>query len=364
MKTLSILLLGAMLVPAPAAASRLKDVAVLEGVRDNQLLGYGVVVGLNGTGDRRQTVFSVQTLTNMLQRMGISVSPDAIRVMNTAAVMVTANLPPFSRPGSKLDITVSAIGDASNLQGGVLLMTPLRGADGQTYAVAQGPVATGGFVAGGGGTNKVVNHPTVGRAADGAIIERAAPQVNLAGSIRWQLRSPDFTTATRVVAAIEKQFGGGGMAVAENGGTIRVVVPQAYHNREVQFIADMENLSLEVEQRARIILNEKTGTVVMGNEVTIRPTSVLHGGLTVEVQTEFVVSQPNALSSGGSTQVTPNVSVAAGEEKAKALNLTKGATVESLVKSLTGMGATVRDIIAILQALKAGGALDAEIELI
>jgi flagellar P-ring protein precursor FlgI len=355
-------LLGASL-PAPAA-SRLKDVANLEGVRDNQLIGYGVVVGLAGTGDRRQTVFSVQTLTNMLARMGVSVDPTAIRVMNTAAVMVTATLPPFARTGSRIDVTVSAIGDAGNLQGGVLLLTPLRGVDGQTYAVAQGPVTTGGFLASSMGSTKSLNHPTVGRTTDGAIIERNAPAPQVGPTLRWQLRQPDFTTACRVAEAIDKRFGNGvNIAVAENSGSVRVSVPSSFANREVQFIADMEHLTLEVERKARIVLNERTGTVVMGNEVTIRPASILHGALTVEIQTQYIVSQPLPFSQG-STQVAPDVKVNAGEEKAKSINLPNGATVEALVKSLTSIGATVRDVIAILQALKAGGALDAEIEVI
>ena len=362
---IALAILCCFLSPQPSfASSRLKDVAILEGVRDNQLIGYGVVVGLAGTGDRRQTVFSVQTLTNMLERMGVSVPPAAIRVMNTAAVMVTANLPAFSRPGNKIDITVSAIGDASNLQGGVLLLTPLRGVDGQTYAVAQGAVATGGFLASSQGSSKGLNHPTVGRTADGAVVERSGPAPQITGSLRWQLRQPDFTTATRVVQAIQKRFiDVPGLAQAENGGSIRVTIPAEFSNREVQFIAELENLTLDVERRAKIVLNERTGTVVMGNDVVLHPASVLHGALTVEVQTEFIVSQPLPFSQGN-TQVVPDVKINAREEKAQGITLPKGATVEALVKSLTGIGATTRDVIAILQALKAAGAMDAEIELI
>jgi flagellar P-ring protein precursor FlgI len=278
--------------------------------------------------------------------------------------MVTSNLPPFARAGSKIDVTVSAIGDASNLQGGVLLLTPLRGVDGQTYAVAQGPVTTGGFVAASSGTSKSLNHPTVGRTSDGAIIERGAPAPQLGETLRWQLRQPDFTTALRVAAAIDKRFGrGAGLALAENSGSVRVTVPAEFKSREVQFISEMENLTLEVERRARIVLNERTGTVVMGSDVVLRPANILHGALTVEVQTTFIVSQP-APFAAGTTQVVPDVTVNAQEEKAKNINLPNGATVDALVKSLTAIGATTRDVIAILQALKAGGALDAEIEVI
>src|SRR6476646_6356963 len=241
--------------PAPAAA-RLKELVTFEGMRDNQLLGYGLVVGLAGTGDRRQTVFSAQSLTNILARMGVTVSPTAIRVNNTAAVMVTATLPPFAQPGSRLDVTAAAIGDCNNLQGGILVLTSLRGADGQVYAVAQGPVMTGGFVAGKSGSSQTVNHPTVGRAPAGAIVERAAPSVAPKGVIRLQLRQSDFTTTARIVEAVNHSFKGeAGPARAENSGVVAVAVPPDYSTRTIEFISALENLTVEADRPARVVIN-------------------------------------------------------------------------------------------------------------
>lgn len=347
------------------AGTRLKDVASLEGVRDNQLLGYGIVVGLNGTGDKRQTVFSSQTLTNILARMGASVPPTAILVRNMAAVMVTANLPPFAQPGIHIDITAAAIGDASNLQGGLLLLTPLKGADGQTYAVAQGAVVTGGFVAGRGGNTQTVNHPTVGRVPSGGIVERAAPSVPPSSRIRLQLRQADFTTAARLVLAVNKKFGTDGAAVAhaESSGLIVIDTPQSYAARPVEFVADLENIVIDADQPTRIVINERTGTIVLGKEVKISPVAILHGALSVEVRTTLDVSQPEPLSQG-KTAVVPQVSVAAKDEKAKNVVLQQGASVEELVRALQAIGSTARDVIAILQSLKAAGALEAELEVI
>jgi flagellar P-ring protein precursor FlgI len=284
--------------------------------------------------------------------------------MNTAAVMVTATLPAYARPGGKIDVLVSAVGDASNLQGGVLLLTPMRGGDGQTYAVAQGPVATGGFMTSAQGSSKSMNHPTVGRTMDGAIVERAAPTPEMKGAIRLQLRYPDFTTASTLAAAIENTFGKRqNLAVAESSGTVRVTIPPEFQGREVQFIAEMENVQLNVQRKAKVVVNERTGTIVFGGDIVLRPATILHGALTVDVQTDYSVSQPLPFSQGN-TQIVPEVKVNVAEEKARALTLPKGATVELLVRALTGIGATARDVIGILQAMKAGGALDAEIELI
>src|SRR5215470_4601892 len=229
-------LIVCLLFPAPVRAARLKDLVSIEGVRENQLIGYGLVVGLAGTGDRRQTLFSAQSLTNMLQRMGISVPATAIRVNNTAAVMVTATLPAFAQPGAHIDTTVAAIGDSSNLQGGILLLTSLRGADGQVYAVAQGPVVTGGFASGRGGASQTVNHPTVGRAPNGAIVEKAAPSVQPRDVVRLQLRGEDFTTSARIVEAVNKKFSGS-PAKAENAGLISITVPAEYASRTTKFVA-------------------------------------------------------------------------------------------------------------------------------
>lgn len=346
-------------------AVRLKDVTSVEGVRDNQLVGYGIVVGLNGTGDKRQTVFSAQSLTNMLVRMGVTVPPTAILVRNTAAVLVTGNLPPFAQPGVRIDVSAAAVGDASNLQGGLLVMTPLRAADGQTYAVAQGSVVTGGFVAGRGGNSQTLNHPTVGRLPGGAIVERPAPSSPPVGVVRLQVRQADFTTAARIVEALNKRFDPARRqaARAENAGLVTVTVPPDYAERRVEFLADLEALVVEADVSAKVIVNERTGTIVAGKDVKLMPTSILHGALTVEIKTTFAVSQPEALSAGKTT-VTPQITTSAKAEPAKNISLKPGATVEDLVRALMALGSTPRDIIAILQSLKAAGALEAELEVI
>ena len=349
---------------APAPAARLKDLVSIEGVRDNQLIGYGLVVGLAGTGDRRQAVFSAQSLTNMLERMGVSVPSTAIRVNNTAAVMVTATLPAFAQPGMHIDITAAAIGDASNLQGGILVLSSLRGADGQVYAIAQGPVMTGGFAAGRGGTSQTVNHPTVGRTPGGATVERAAPSLAPKSAIRLQIRQSDFTTASRIVAALNLRFTGEKpVARAENSGLVTVAVPAEYAARVTEFIAEIESLTVEADRPARVVINERTGTIVLGKDVRVAPVAILHGNLSVEIQTTVQVSQPNALAQG-TTEVVPQTTVAVKEEKARNILLKQGATVEDLVHSLAAIGSTPRDVIAILQSLRTAGALDAEIEVI
>jgi len=345
-------------------ATRLKDLVSIEGVRENQLVGYGVVVGLNRTGDKQQTVFSTQSLAALLEKMGVAVSGSAIKVANTAAVMVTATLPPFAQPGTRIDVTASAIGDASNLQGGVLLMTSLRGADGQVYAVAQGPIVTGGFVAGRGGVSQTVNHPTVGRSPGGATVERTAPSVQPVAKVRLQLRTADFTTAVRVAEGINKQFPAAApLASAENPAVVTVNAPDEWKSRMAAFIAAIEDVRVEVDAPARIVINERTGTIVMGKDVRIAPVAILHGNLSVEVQTDYLVSQPLP-NSRGTTEVVPQETVTARDEKAKNVSLGKGATVEELVRALTAIGSTARDIVAILQNLRAASALDAELEVI
>jgi len=348
----------------PANATRLKDLVTIEGVRENQLIGYGIVVGLAGTGDTQQTIFSNQSLTNILERMGVAVSPTYIMVKNTAAVMVTATLPAFAQPGMQIDTTIGAIGDARNLQGGILVMTSLRGADGQVYAVAQGPVVTGGFAAGRGGTSQTVNHPTVGRGPNGAIVERPAPSIAPKSVVRLQLRQYDFTTSARIVEAINKKFGGPvAPARAENAGLVAVAIPDEYAARSTEFLAELENLSVEADRPARVVVNERTGTIVLGKDVRIAPVAILHGKLSVEIQTRFEVSQPEPLSQGA-TEVVPQTAVGAREEKARNVVLKQGATVEELVRALAAIGSTPRDVIAILQALRAAGALEAEVEVI
>lgn len=362
------LILAPMLTRGAAAinpqAVRLKDLVTIEGVRTNQLIGYGLVVGLNGTGDRQQTVFSVQSLTNLLQRMGVSVNPGSITVKNTASVLVTATLPPFGQPGTTLDATVAAIGDASNLQGGLLVLTTLRGINGQVYATAQGPVVTGGFVAGRAANSQTVNHPTVGRIPNGASVERPAPSVAIGNTVRLQLRDADFTTAARVAEAVNQRFSEpGNIARAENSGLVSVSVPPQFSTRSIEFISELEHLSVQPDRVARVVVNERTGTVVLGKDVKIAPVAIMHGNLTVEIQTTFTVTEPVPFSSAP-TQVVPQTAVTAKDEKARNVVMKEGATVEELVKALAAIGSTTRDVIAILQNLRAAGALDAELEVI
>jgi flagellar P-ring protein precursor FlgI len=360
-------LLALAIAPPPrGTTTRIKELTSVEGVRENQLIGYGVIVGLAGTGDRLQTVFSAQTLSNLLQRMGISVPGTALRVANTAAVMVTATLPPFAQPGTRIDVTAASAGDSSNLQGGLLLLTPLKGPDGQIYAVAQGAVVTGGFGAGkSGGSSQVVNHPTVGRVVNGALVEKTAPSVTPGSELRLQLRMADFTTAARIAEAVNQRFASSGTptAHAENSALVSIKVPLSYAKRTIEFIADVEAIPVEADRVMKVVVNERTGTIVMGKEVRIAPTSILHGNLSVEIQTTLTVSQPAPLS-GGQTIVVPTVTVTAKEAPAKSVILKDGATVEELVRALTSIGSTPRDIIAILQALRASGALEAQMEVI
>jgi flagellar P-ring protein precursor FlgI len=359
------LLFMAIAPPPRSTAIRIKELTSIEGVRDNQLIGYGVIVGLAGTGDKFQTVFSSQTLSNLLQRMGISVPGVLLRVANTAAVMVTATLPPFAQSGTRIDVTAASAGDASNLQGGLLLLTPLKGPDGQIYAVAQGPVVTGGFGAGRSGSSQVVNHPTVGRVVNGALVEKTAPSIAPASELRLQLRTADFTTAARIAEAVNQRFASNNKppAHAENSALVAIQIPLSYSKRTIEFIADVEAITVEADRIMKVVVNERTGTIVMGKEVRIAPTAILHGNLSVEIQTTLAVSQPSPLSAGQTT-VVPIVTVTTKEPPAKSVILKEGATVEELVRALTSIGSTPRDIIAILQALRASGALEAEMEVI
>ena len=364
--SLAPILCVALLCCSASGASRIKDLVSIEGVRDNQLVGYGLVVGLAGTGDRQQTVFSVQSLTNILQRMGVTVPPAAIIVRNTAAVLVTATLPAFAQPGGKLDVDVAAIGDSSNLQGGLLILTPLRAANGRVFAVAQGSVVTGGFVAGRGGNSQTINHPTVGRLVDGAIIEQAPPSIAPTDSLNLQIRRPDFVTAARMADTINKRFGTSDQVAAHavNAGLVSVHLPGSFQGRTVDFVAAVENVELDADRSAKIAINERTGTIVLGGDVHIAPASILQGNLSVQIQTSYTVSQPAPFKSGGETVVVPEVNVTATQDKAKNVVLKEGATVDDLVHSLMAIGSTPRDIIAILQNLKAAGAIDAEIQIL
>lgn len=368
LRLLSIAAVAWLVSATPAAAKpegvRLKDLVSIEGVRPNQLVGYGLVVGLSGTGDSQQTFFSAQSLTNMLQRMGVSISPRLIMVRNTAAAMVTATLPPFAQPGTPIDVTVGAIGDARSLQGGLLVLTTLRGIDGQVFATAQGPVVTGGFTAGGRGNSQTVNHPTVGRIPGGALVERPAPSAPLGSVIHLELNQEDFTTAARIAAAVNQHFSSNApIAHADNAALVSVKVPAGYVSQTANFVATLEGLTVEPDRAARVVINERTGTVVLGQDVRIAPVAIMHGNLTVEIQTTFTAAPPGPFSNAPAT-VIPETTVNAQDQKARHVVLKQGATVEELVKALSAIGSTTRDVIAILENLRAAGALDAEIEVI
>jgi flagellar P-ring protein precursor FlgI len=352
------------LTPAlPARAIRLKDVASVKGVRENQLVGYGLVVGLNGTGDKSGTAFTIQSLASMLGKLGVGVDASLMKVKNVAAVMATGTLSPFARSGSATDVTLSSIGDASSLEGGTLVMTPLFGSDGQVYAIAQGPISTGGFSAGAGGSSVQKNHPTVGRISNGATIERELDYaIGQKNEFEIAFGRPDFTTAQRAVRAINAQFG---VAVAEarDSGTLRLRVPSGFESNVVGFLSEVEAIEIAPDEIAKVVLNERTGTVVMGANVRISQVAVSHGSLSVTISTTTSVSQPGAFS-GGTTAVVPNTDISAVEEPARLLLLGGGITINDLVRGLNAVGVTPRDLIAILQAIKAAGALSAALEII
>jgi flagellar P-ring protein precursor FlgI len=351
------------LLASGAQAARLKDLASVKGVRENQIIGYGLVVGLNGTGDRERTEFTVQSLTSLLGRMGIGVDSDLVRVRNVAAVMVTAMLHPFARAGSTLDAVVSSVGDASSLEGGTLLMTPLYGADGQVYAIAQGPLSVGGFSAAAGGSSVQKNHPTVGRIASGATVERELPY-GIQDKTRFELalRRADFTTARRVAERINARFGAT-VARARDPGTLDLSLAPGWEGDVVGFLAAVESLEIDPDRAARIVLNERTGTVVMGAEVGIRRVAVSHGNLSVTISATREVSQPEPFSLGETVPFT-NHDIVAEEEPARLAVVGGPVTVEELVRGLNALGVTPRDLIAILQAIQAAGALDAELEIL
>lgn len=343
---------------------RIKDIAEIEGVRGNQLIGYGLVIGLNRTGDKvQQNLYARQTLQNLLQRMGISTTVDTLRPENVATVLVTATLPPFARQGSKIDVLASSIGDARSLQGGTLIVTSLKGVDGQIYAIAQGALSIGGIAAGGSGNSVDVGHPTVGRVPNGATVERAvATDLAANGTITLVLRQDDFTTSARLSKAVNETFGTG-TARSLDGRNILVKVPNKYLDDNVTFISDLETVRVQTDVVAKVIINERTGTIIMGSNVRLSSVAISQGGVTVKIGTEFDVSQPNVLSRTGETAVTPRVDVNVKERKPESVILPDGATVEEVVRGLRAVGATARDIISILQAIKGAGALAADLEL-
>ncbi len=343
--------------------AHLKDVTSVEGIRDNPLMGYGLVAGLNGTGDRQQTIFSTQTLANMLQRMGVTVSPTTMLVHNIAAVFVTATLPPFARPGMRIDATISSIGDAKTLEGGTLLLTSLYGPDGQIYGIAQGGMVLGGYSTGGRGNTKQVNHPTVGRISGGVLVEReAVVSLRDVTAVSLLLHNPDYSTARDIAAVINKELGSDS-AHAVDSRRVEIAGIEKGLDSVPQLLARIEELQVPFTTPAKVIVNERTGTVVMGADVSLGPCSILHGSLAIEVTTHLEVSQPQPLGQG-QTEVAPQTTVKAQEGPAQAIHLEEGATVDELIRGLQSIGATARDIVAILQAIKAAGALQAELEIL
>ena len=343
--------------------TRIGNVSTVEGIRSNPLVGYGLVVGLNRTGDSQQTLFSTQSVANALRKLGVQVSGNLIQTRNVAAVFVTAQLPPFTRPGEQIDVNVASIGDAKSLQGGVLMMTPLDGPDGRVYAVAQGPLILGGFTAGATRANSVQeNHPTTGRIPGGASVEQDT-SIDLARmhTLSLLLREPDFMTAEETANAINQTLG---KPIATAIDSRRVDVSVAASGRDVPgLMAEIENIPIKVQEPARVVVNERTGTVVLGNNVTLGAASIMHGNLVVEITTTFQVSQP-APFSNGQTTVVPQTTVQASQSAARHVQLREGATVDELVNGLLAIGATPRDIAAILEALKVAGSLQAEVEVI
>ena len=384
------LILVVLLVASSGEGARLKDIAFFKGVRSNQLVGYGLVVGLNGTGDSTNVDFTIRSISNMLMRMGISIPQERLlltRPKNVAAVMVTAMLPPFSAIGNRIDVLVSSMGDATNLAGGTLLMTPIMGPDRQVYAVAQGALVTGGFaVSGASGSSVQKNHPTAGLISKGALIEKEVPII-LEGKkeLALTLFQPDFTTAEKVKEVINRTMGGGYSKCVDSA-TIKIAVPDSYQERVPEWMASLERLEVTPDFVAKVILNEKTGTVVLGEKVRISTVAVAHGNLSIQIKERYNVSQPLPFSPapgggasstvippregtgpivtpGGATVVTPESSISVKEEGKPMIILPTGADLGEVVKALNGIGATPRDLIAILQSIRAAGALQADLEI-
>lgn len=342
---------------------KIRDLTQIQGVRDNQLVGYGLAIGLNRTGDTQQTFFTVQTLANSLQRMGVQISPGVVVVKNVAAVFVTATLPPFARPGMKLDVTVSSVGDAKSIQGGVLLLTALRAANGEVYAEAQGALVVGGYSEGASGNSKSVNHPTVGRIAEGATIERdAAVDLSRFKTVSLLLQNPDFTAARDIADVINKEFGKP-VAAALDSRRIDVDVAACGANSVPVLISRVQNLSINFRSPAKVVVNERTGTIVMGGDVRLSPVSVIQGSLTIDVETKHVVVEPPPFSNG-KTETVEQVKTTVNDSPAQSIQMEEGANVDELIKGLHAIGATSHDIISILQAIKAAGGLDADLEVI
>ncbi len=366
-------LFAALLVATPAWAVRIKDVGSFEGVRENQLIGYGLVVGLDRTGD--QVIggqFTIQAMMSMLNKMGVNLVIDPIQLLtrNIASVMVTAKLPPFAKPGLTIDVLVSSMANAKSLQGGTLLLTPLKAANQQVYAVAQGPVSIGGFLGGtggGGGSTVTKNHQSAGMVPGGAIIEKeAVVDVESWETVSVLLRQPDFTTAIRTTEAIDGVFGKGS-ATAVNAGLVRATIPANFRGRVVEYIATIEGLDVAVDLSARVVVNERTGTVVLGEHVRISTCAISHGNLTISVKNTLNVSQPPAPligSTTGQTTVTPDVQTEVKEQESRLVVVDETVTLGEVVRALNAVGVTPRDLVAILSALRSAGALQANLDII
>ncbi|ABI58622.1 MULTISPECIES: flagellar basal body P-ring protein FlgI [Nitrosomonas] len=359
-------LLGCLIISAPASAERIKDLVNIQGVRANQLIGYGLVVGLDGTGDQtQQTPFTVQSILSMLGQLGVNLPPGVnLQLRNVASVMVTATLPAFAKPGQQIDVTVSSMGNAKSLRGGTLLMTPLKGIDNQVYAVAQGSLVIGGAGASSAGSSVQINHLGAGRISAGAIVERAVPTLLGQGEyINLELHDTDFTTARRIVETINSRFSYG-TATALDGRVIQLRAP-VDNNQRVTFISQIEGLDVMPAQGvAKVIINARTGSVVMNQMVTLEPSAVAHGNLSVIINTQPIVSQPGPFSQRGETVVVPQSQIEVRSEEGNLMLLPGSASLADVVKALNAIGATPQDLLAILQALKAAGSLRAELEII
>ena len=359
-----LIIVGLLLLVDLAVAARLKDIAHIKGVRSNQMVGYGIVVGLAGTGDdTKKGKFASEAMANMFDKFGLSVDSSTIDLDNAAAVMLTAELPPFARNGSRIDVLVSSIGDAASLQGGTLMLTPLRGPDGRVYAMAQGPLSVGGFSLGGGGGKQAKNHPTVGRIANGGVVEREPPSTMfIDGKVILALNMPDFMTASRVAKTVNDTFQQE-IAIPLDSGTIEVTPPSQEQEILIPFLAVIENLQVVPDTRARVVIDERTGTVVVGRNVMLDAVAVAHGDLSIQISAMPLVSQPPPFSSG-ETVVAVEKQITVEEEPGKLVAVPRGVNIDDLVKALNSIGVSPRDLIAIFQAIKASGALHAELEVI
>ena len=360
------LLAGCLMPPSDASAVRIKDIATFSGVRDNQLIGYGLVVGLSGTGDKKDSAFTMRSMVNMLEKMGVQVDFKQMKPKNVAAVMVTAKMPVSAKPGTRLDVTVSSLGDSTSLLGGVLLQTPMKGVDGKVYVLAQGPLTVGGFSVNAGQPQAQAqaqkNVTTVAQVPGGGIVERAVPfEFNTQNSLTLSMSAPDFSTTNQVVERINKALGGT-FARSVDVGTVTLDIPADFRGNMVPLMASLENIEITPDSAAKVVVDEKTGTIILGRDVRISRVAVAHGNLQVLVSESQDVSQPGPFS-GGTTAITPSTDIATREEDRK-LNILEGATLQELVDALNSVGATPRDLISILRSMKAAGALHAQLEVL